>query len=99
MRVGLSVVLSCGILAACVARVPAANPYPPVPTAAVEVVPKPPVSATQLVWQPGHYEWNGSAYVWYSGAYVQQLGQGQLWQPGYWTIGPSGWVWLPGHWK
>lgn len=92
-----SILVAAG-LAGCTAAVPTANPYPPVPRAPVEIVPKPPVSATPLVWQPGHYEWNGTGYVWYPGIFVQQLGRRPLWQPGYWTRRERGWVWIPGHW-
>ena len=41
-----------------------ANPYPPVPAPLVETVPNPPVSAQELNWQPGHWDWSGSGYVW-----------------------------------
>ena len=38
------------------------NPYPPVPALISETVPKPPVTAEPLMWQPGHWDWNGSGY-------------------------------------
>lgn len=85
-------------LAGCVQTVPATNPYPPVPPARSEVIPKPPVSATPLVWQPGHWDWTGSGYAWTAGAYVPRAGHGTLWQPGYWALSPTGWTWVPGHW-
>ncbi|HTW26214.1 MAG TPA: hypothetical protein VME92_03725 [Acetobacteraceae bacterium] len=84
-------------VAACtpVAAVP---PYPPVPPPRVEVVPKPPVSATALSWQPGHWNWTGTGYVWMPGLYVERAGHGTLWQDGYWSQTPNGYVWVPGHW-
>ena len=89
--------LACVILAGC-AVAPAQNPYPAPPPTQVEIIPKPPVSATPLVWQPGHYEWNGAGYVWYPGQYVPQAGHGTLWQPGYWANTGGAWSWQPGHW-
>ncbi len=94
----LGAVLACAVLAACATRPPGLNPYPPVPPTRAEVIPKPPVSATPLTWQPGHYEWNGAGYVWYSGLYVQQAGHSTTWQPGYWAIERDTWAWQPAHW-
>ena len=85
-------------LAGCVAQVPAVNPYPPVPPPQAEIIPKPPVSATPLIWQPGHWEWTGSAYAWSAGTWVARAGHGSLWQPGYWALTTGGWTWVPGHW-
>lgn len=93
----IAAVLAGVVLAGC-AVVPAQSPYPAPPPTQVEIIPKPPVSATPLVWQPGHYEWNGAGYVWYPGQYVQQAGHGTLWQPGYWTNTGGTWIWHPGRW-
>jgi len=72
--------------------------HPPVPPTPTEVIPKPPVTAEPLMWQPGYWEWTGSAYVWRPGQYVPAEGHGNLWMPGYWHQGPSGWVWEAPHW-
>ncbi|HET6306344.1 MAG TPA: hypothetical protein VFG12_04115 [Rhodopila sp.] len=74
------------------------NPYPPVPAPVVEMIPKPPVTAQALEWQPGHWDWNGSGYVWARGQYVPAAGHGQLWMPGWWARTDAGWVWRPAHW-
>ena len=37
--------------------------HPPVPPALAELVPAPPQSDVSLIWQPGHYDWNGTDYV------------------------------------
>lgn len=71
---------------------------PPVPAPLVETMPKPPVSAEPLQWQPGHWNWNGSGYVWQSGEYVPATGHGPLFQPGYWAQTPNGWVWRSARW-
>lgn len=71
---------------------------PPVPAPLTETMPKPPVTAEALLWQPGHWDWNGSGYVWEPGEYVPAAGHGPLFQPGYWSKGDSGWQWQPAHW-
>lgn len=76
---------------------------PPVPPLQAEVIPKPPVSAIPLMWQPGHWNWNGAGYDWAPGEYVPAAGHGNLWMPGYWAAGPGGagapLVWQPAHWE
>jgi len=63
-----------------------------------ETMPKPPVSAEQLIWQPGHWNWTGSSYVWAPGQFVPMSDQGTNWMPGHWTRGEQGWAWNPPHW-
>jgi WXXGXW repeat (2 copies) len=83
------------ILAGCAAE----NPPPPAPLPPMtETIPKPPVTATPLIWQPGHWDWTGSSYVWTPGDYVPRGGHGELWMPGYWEKTASGWVWHPARW-
>jgi hypothetical protein len=84
------------ILVACVEN---RNPYPPMPPPMSETVPKPPVSARALKWQPGRWDWTGSAYVWVPGQYVSRSDYGNLWMPAYWERTESGWVWHPAHWE
>jgi len=74
------------------------NPYPPVPPLKPEVMGKPPVTTTPLIWQPGHWDWNGGGYVWMPGAFVPSAGHGNMWMPGYWENGEGGWTWQPAHW-
>ena len=56
------------------------------------------MSADALLWQPGHWDWNGSGYAWQPGEYVPAAGHGALFQIGYWQQTPSGWVWVKAHW-
>jgi hypothetical protein len=84
------------LLSACVTTTTA--PYPPVPAPQAETIPPPPVSATPLIWQPGHWNWNGSGYVWEPGMYVPQGTHSNMFMPGYWQKTPSGWAWQPAHW-
>ena len=91
--------LTIALTAGCTPQAPYdGNPYPPVPPLAAEVVPKPPVTAEQLVWQPGHWDWSGGGYVWARGEYVPAAGHGSLWMPGWWSRTDAGWTWQPAHW-
>ncbi len=88
-------------LAACTPAGPmpvAGNPNPPPPPVRTEVIPKPPVSETPLIWQPGHWDWAGNGYSWREGEWVQRAGHGTEWQDGYWSNQSGTWTWLPGHW-
>ena len=72
--------------------------YPAVPEPMPETMPKPPVSAETLLWQPGYWDWTGPGYVWRPGQYVPAAGHGNLWMQGHWTETGGGWVWRPPHW-
>ena len=95
----LAALLAVVLLTGCTVRPgPEANPYPPVPPPVSEIVPKPPVTSETLMWQPGHWDWNGSAYTWAKGQYVPADGHGSLWMPGWWSRDAAGWTWIPPHW-
>ncbi len=88
--------ISC--LLAVGACAPAYYDPPPVPAMPAEQVPAPPRSRVSLIWQPGHYDWNGSAYVWIPGEWVDRAGHGTLWQDGHWRrSGPTS-EWVPARW-
>jgi WXXGXW repeat (2 copies) len=73
-------------------------PYPPMPPPpTTEIIPKPPVSEQPLIWEPGHYDWTGNAYLWQSGKYVPRDGH-SMWMPGYWSGANGSYVWVPAHW-
>ena len=97
MRAAL--ILSMLALAACdgPARI-AYNPHPPPPAKLTETVGKGPVSSIQLIWQPGHWDWDGNGYVWRAGDYVALEGHGKQWQDGYWSPVDGRWAWVPAHW-
>lgn len=86
------------VLALAVASCAESGPPAPIPPPMAETIPKPPVSATPLMWQPGHWDWTGSAYVWTPGQYVEATGRGGTWMQGYWQKTDSGWAWHQGHW-
>jgi hypothetical protein len=76
-----------------------ACPVPPLPQS--EIRPKPPVSEHQQIWQPGHWDWNGSAYSWRPGQWILRSSvSSNQWFEGNWTRdqvpGPCHWV--PAHW-
>ncbi len=99
-HIGLAAFLAAGLLASCGGETPAtgANPFPPVPPLVAEATPKPPVTGEALMWQPGHWDWNGSGYIWARGQYVPAAGHGNLWMPGWWSKTEAGWTWQPPHW-
>lgn len=74
------------------------NPNPPPPAPLAETIPKPPVTETLLIWQPGHWSWTGSGYIWEPGRFVPREGHGSLWLDGHWDTRGPGWVWVPAHW-
>ena len=74
------------------------NPYPQPPPVRIETIPPPPVSAVSLIWQPGHWDWNGQGYLWQSGRWVERAGHGTTWQDGYWSNASGVWTWVPAHW-
>ena len=91
---GVTLAAGTALLAGCAVQ----SAPPPIPATTVEVIPNPPVSATPIIWQPGHWDWNGTDYVWTLGQYVPNTGHGNLFMPGWWAQTASGWRWQPAHW-
>jgi hypothetical protein len=71
--------------------------YPPIPPPRVEVVPAAP--GPSVVWQPGHWHWNGREYVWVQGMYVRRHAHYHAYVEGHWAARGPNWVWVPGHWQ
>ncbi len=95
----LPILAITGLVAACAVQTTStATPFPPVPPPLAETMPKPPVSAEKLLWQPGHWNWDGAGYNWAPGEWVPAAGHGPLWQPGWWSNSDGGWTWQPAHW-
>ncbi len=83
------------LLAACASS---SAPPAPIPPPMAETIPKPPVSAVPLIWQPGHWDWTGSSYVWVPASTSMRRGHSGTWMPPYWEKTNSGWVWRSAHW-
>ena len=102
----LAGLLAVGLAAGCDPASVAGGP-PQVPLPIVEEQPLPPVTSEPLMWQPGHWDWNGAGddwakgqYVWKKGQYVPARGHGNLWMPGWWSRKPSaGWTWQAPGWR
>jgi hypothetical protein len=109
---GLSVVLVAVGLSACVATVttPRVVVHPPEVTVAevvvaqppppirVEQIPPPPGDPQVFIWQPGHWRWEGNAYVWHRGHYEKRPSRTATWVQPEWVARGGQWVFKPGHW-
>lgn len=71
-----------------------ARPAPPAPRVEVQ----PPAPDAQAVWDPGHWNWDGTQYVWVSGHYIERPNVAMHWEPGHWLSENGSWVWMDGHW-
>jgi hypothetical protein len=69
--------------------------YAPVPPPQAEVVPGPP--NRHVVWEPGHWHWDGYRYVWIAGHYTERR-RGH-WVEGRWAWRGGVWTWVPAHWQ
>ncbi len=94
-RVGIVPAFCLLLLEGCAALPPSHPPVPPIPA---EQVTAPPPSRFALIWQPGHFDWDGFGYRWVGGAWVERAGHGTLWQDGFWRTTPAGALWVPAHW-
>ena len=95
-----ALILTLLALAACdsPARV-AYRPMPPPPPVLTETISKPPVSGVVLIWQPGHWDWDGAgSYFWRAGDWVDREGHGTQWQDGYWGVVDGRMAWVAAHW-
>ncbi len=94
---GSAVGLACllVILSGCLAT-PAT--HPPIPAIPDEQVPVPPPAATELIWQPGHFDWDGAHYTWVRGEWTKRSGPNTLWRDGFWDMVHKQPVWVPAGW-
>ena len=97
MKLTLPALASLALLAGCVQAPPPAFPVPP-PLPA-EVLPLPPVSETQLDWQPGDWAFVNGSYLYNPGQYVPAAGHSANWVFAHWAAVPGGPSWVPGHWQ
>ncbi len=72
--------------------------YAPIPPPRAEVVPPPP--REHVVWEPGHWHWDGVRYVWIDGHYIERGPHHARYAEGHWVWGPreGHYIWMPAHW-
>jgi hypothetical protein len=98
-RAASALALSIPLVGCYVAPAPRARvveiraPYAP----RYEVVPVAPYESA--VWDPGHWHWNGAAYVWEPGHWVERPHVRAVWEPGHWSERGGVWIWVGGHWR
>ena len=73
--------------------------YAPIPPLREEVVPALP--GPRVVWQPGHWHWDGYRYVWFRGHYVERRPHYARYAEGrwIWATRQGRWIWRPAHWE
>jgi hypothetical protein len=73
--------------------------YAPIPPPRYEPIPPPP--GGPMVWQPGHWHWDGYRYVWIGGHYVPTRPHWRRWEEGRWFWSPrqGRWIWRPAQWE
>lgn len=94
-RIAAVPMLSLLLLAGCATTNPS---HPPVPAIPAEQVPNPPRSRITLIWEPGHFNWDGAGYLWVRGKWVSRSGHGTLWQDGFWQNSGGTSTWVTAHW-
>lgn len=72
--------------------------YPAIPPLQPETIPNPPVTDIPLLWQPGHWNWNGAGYEWQPGLYIPRDDHGGTYLPGHWELTNAGYTWVPFQW-
>ena len=101
MRAILLGVFALGLLSGCDTVRENAGECAVAPPLKAEQRPKPPVSEDAQVFQPGHWDWNGSSYTWREGIWIKKTaGVSSLWMDGFWKREkyPQPCYWVPAHW-
>jgi hypothetical protein len=82
------------------AAIELAAPKPPPPPRYEVAPPPPPDRAERVVWDPGHWRWDGHDWDWVPGHFVERPHREAHWEPGHWQERPNGaWVWIDGEWR
>jgi hypothetical protein len=68
------------------------------PPARDETVPSEPPSA-EMVWAPGHWEYQDNNYTWVAGTWIAKPQPTAEYVPPHWENRPEGWAYVPGYWK
>jgi hypothetical protein len=78
----------------------AAQP-PWVPTPAPRYEQMPPPHREGLMWQPGHWRWDGYRYEWRPGHYIERHPHHRRFVEGHWDFShrEGRRIWIPEHWE
>jgi hypothetical protein len=90
--------LAALVMTAGMSGLAAAQPYPGIPALREERIPPPPPGA-RMVWEPGHWHWNGRNYAWIGGHYIRPMHGRSQFVRGHWVNERGRWVWVGGHWR
>ena len=71
-------------------------PYEPIPRPRFERAPPP---RHGMLWEPGHWHWDGRRYLWFGGRYIPFREEFHHYVPGAWVLVGPRWEWVPGHWE
>jgi hypothetical protein len=96
MKMTVPALVGALLLAGCATNGPA---YPVLPPLPAETIPLPPVSETQLNWQPGDWVYTNGSYRYDAGHYVPAAGHSTTWVFAHWSGTPDSPVWVPGGWR
>lgn len=77
----------------------ASAPVAPPPVKTEPTPPPAPAASASLVWTPGYWAWNGSAYIWIDGAWRIPPHSGATWVTPSWSAHGSVHVFVPGGWS
>ncbi len=106
LRTALVAVPLLSLATACVVAPPhrvaveVVAPKPPPPVRYEAPPPPPPERAELVVWDPGHWRWNGRDWAWVPGRYIERPRREAHWVPGRWAERPDGtWAWVEGRWR
>jgi hypothetical protein len=96
-----SLVIGAAVFLAAIGSAGAQPPppnYVPVPPPRQEFVPPPP--GERMVWEPGHWRWDGFRYEWERGHYIERHEHHHRYVEGRWDWAPreGRYVWVPPHW-
>ena len=67
------------------------------PPASLEAGPSSPQPGPGVVWTPGYWQWQGTAYAWRPGFWAA-VQPSWVWIPAHYVCTPGGWIFVAGYW-
>lgn len=103
----LALFLGLALLAGCSSAV---EPQPAAPSSFIRLVPTPPPQVElepiptnpdplRLIWRPGYWKHDGSAYAWVAGTFIEKPSLTAAWSADRWERREFGYAFVPGHWQ